>query len=337
MTESEERKMTKEQVLESNSLKQRFIKDTKLPLNLLRNPYFEQRLNLYSNLYKDILDKWSSYLSMLEDFNSEQDYFEHYSSVKDGIIESVKGSEAYDRFNSIDMNGYAVPHQFRQLPSKDIFKPTFDHTEFISIDMKKANFSSMSKYDPAIFSGCETWEEFVGQFTTYPHIINSKYIREASLGNCNPKRHITYEKYLMSVFLDEYVTYLESLDIESKIAFFSNDEVVFNVTDISKEQRYLMKSAVQVNIDTSIAPIELHVNEFRLYHISELDGYLELNLDTNEIAPKSINNFMMPFLIRAMIGEEPKEEDMVFMHPNVSILSKFLEAPVFTLPEELKL
>ena len=98
-----------------------------------------------------------------------------------------------------------------------------------------------------------------------------------------------------------------------------------------------MKSAVQVNINVSITPVELHVNEFRLYHIPELDGYVELDLDSKKLTPKSINNFMMPFLARRMIGEVPTEDDMVFIHPNVGILSRFLEAPKFVLPEELKL
>lgn len=330
--------MNVEQVLESNSLKQRFVKDTKLPLNLLRNPYFEERLHLYSVIYPDILDKWEVYLNMLKDFDSEQDYFEHYGSVKDGIIDTVKGSEAYDRFNSLDMNQYAVDPELRQLPSKDIFKPTFNKMTFLSLDMKKANFSSMSKFDPAIFSGCETWEDFVSQFTSYEHIINSKYIREASLGNCNPKRHITYEKYLMSCFLKELLTHGFGIgfdDWKERVVFFSNDEVVFNVTDMDSNELYILRTAVPVNINYSIAPIELRQSYFKLFYIPELEGYIEKDLDDGHITPKSINNFLMPFLCRRLKFEEPTDNDKVFMHPNNNnnLLSQFLEVPEFELPE----
>ena len=328
--------MNVEQVLESNSLKQRFVKDTKLPLNLLRNPYFEERLHLYSVIYPDILDKWEVYLNMLKDFDSEQDYFEHYGSVKDGIIDTVKGSEAYDRFNSLDMNQYAVDPELRQLPSKDIFKPTFNGMTFSSLDMKKANFSSMSKFDPAIFSGCETGEDFVSQFTSYEHIINSKYIREASLGNCNPKRHITYEKYLMSCFLKELLTHGFGIgfdDWQERVVFFSNDEVVFNVTDMDSNELYILRTAVPVNINYSITPIELRQSYFKLFYIPELEGYIEKDLDDGHITPKSINNFLMPFLCRRLKFEEPTDNDKVFMHPNHNLLSQFLEVPEFELPE----
>ena len=36
--------MTKEQVLESNALKKRFVRDCNLPINLFAEPYFTQRI-----------------------------------------------------------------------------------------------------------------------------------------------------------------------------------------------------------------------------------------------------------------------------------------------------
>ena len=62
--------------------------------------------------------------------------------------------------------------------------------------MNKANFSALHNYNSNIFNNKNTWEEYVSNFTNNEHIINSKYIRQVVLGNCNPKRCITYEKYL---------------------------------------------------------------------------------------------------------------------------------------------
>ena len=71
---------------------------------------------------------------------------------------------------------------------------------FMILDDLTAGYEKPSVIDLKI--GTKTWEEFISKFTENKHIINSKYIRQVILGNCNPKRHITYEKYLMNEVLD---------------------------------------------------------------------------------------------------------------------------------------
>ena len=102
------------------------------------------------------------------------------------------------QFIEDDMNKYAVTHT--DLPTKDIFKPSNDGKLFISIDMRKANFSALKNYDSGIFDSVDTWEEFISRYTDNKHIINSKYIRQVILGNCNPKRQVTYENILWMEF-----------------------------------------------------------------------------------------------------------------------------------------
>ena len=103
------------------------------------------------------------------------------------------------------MNKFTVTH--KNLPSKDIFKSSNDGRVFISIDMRKANFSSLKYYgnciEKSMFRDTSTWEDFISLFTENKHIVNSKYIRQVILGNCNPKRHITYEKYIMDHVLKQ--------------------------------------------------------------------------------------------------------------------------------------
>ena len=199
----------------STRAKERFCKDRNIPIRIFQEPYFTDRLTLYDKFY-GTLKKWDIFLSELSKYNCEQDYFEEYNRVKDAAILDIKNTEAYHRFNEEDMNKYAVTH--KNLPNKDIFKSSNDGKCFISIDMRKANFSSLHHYNSDIFGGAESWEEFIGRYTGNQHIINSKYIRQVILGNCNPKRHITYEKYLM----DGALTYLTEV-------FISMDRVVPNL------------------------------------------------------------------------------------------------------------
>ena len=210
----------------SNKLKQRFCKDCNIPISVYDEPYFSDRLELYDKFYRS-KEKWNVFLKELEKYNCEQDYFEEYNRVKDVVINAIKESEGFSKFNSEDMNNFSV--KYTNLPSKDIYKESNVGKLFISIDMKKANFSALWHYDYSIFDGSKTWEEFIGKYTTNKHIINSKYIRQVILGNCNPRRQVTYEKYIMGQVLEVLIN--EAGFYLNEIAFFSNDEIIINMEE----------------------------------------------------------------------------------------------------------
>lgn len=269
----------------------------------------------------------------MQKYNCEQDYFEEYNHVKDAAITSIKESEAYQRFNMEDMNKFIVTH--KNLPNKDIFKSTNDGRVFISIDMRKANFSSLHEYDSDMFRGTDTWEDFISQFTDNKHIINSKYIRQVILGNCNPKRHITYEKYLM----DHTLSLLYDIVGEERIVFFSNDEIVYDVTTVSNLQMLnLVRNCVEERLSTK-SNIPFRVELFSLYKINGTDGYCKkIHKDNGEydVEFKCLDNYMMPFVLRYFLGEEVIESDKVFYHEG--LLAKFVDTPKIevNLNEEIK-
>lgn len=296
--------------------KERFCKDCNIPIKLYQDPYFMDRLRLY-DLFYGSLEKWDIFIKELEKYNCEQDYFEEYNRVKDQAINDIKNTEAYQMFNNDDMNLYSVKH--KDLPSKDIFKPSFDGKMFLSIDMKKANFSSLSHYSSDIFNGKLTWESFISQYTNNLHIINSKYIRQVILGNCNPKRHITYEKHLMDIVLD----FVEKIIPLENIVFFSNDEIVFSMDNNSN----VTTSQLQKILDDNML-VPLKVELFILHKINGTDGFYKEIFEedgSKTIEFKCLDNYMLPFVIRKFIGEEITENDKVFYHEG--LLSKFIETP----------
>ena len=300
--------------------KERFCKDCNIPIRLFQEPYFTDRLKLFDKFY-GTLEKWNIFLDELQKYHCEQDYFEEYNRVKDAAILSIKESEAYKRFNEEDMNKYRVTHE--NLPNKDIFKPSNDGKLFISIDMRKANFSSLYHYDNSMFSGAKTWEEFISKFTENKHIINSKYIRQVILGNCNPKRHITYEKYLMNEVLDVLIKEVGYWFDE--IVFFSNDEIVIDMDNYADciRNRNITKSKLEEYFD-----FPLNVELFYLHKINGTDGYYkEIIKDINErsFEFKCLDNYMLPFVIRNFLGEEITDSDKVFYHEG--LLAKFIEVP----------
>lgn len=303
----------------STKAKERFCKDCNIPIRLFQEPYFTDRLALFDKFY-GTLDKWNLFVEELQKYNCEQDYFEEYNRVKDSAILTIKESEAYRRFNADDMNKYRVTHE--NLPNKDIFKPTNDGKSFISIDMRKANFSSLHHYSADMF-GVNTWEEFISKFTDNQHIINSKYIRQVILGNCNPKRHITYEKYLMDILLTDLLE--KHIPIE-RVVFFSNDEIVIDVSDMNKSRQVLLAFNIEQYLKD--ASPKFKVELFTLYKIHGTDGYYKeiLNEDgEKDIEFKCLDNYMMPFVIRHFLGEKVTDSDKAFYHEG--LLAQFIEVP----------
>lgn len=301
-------------------LKERFCKDCNIPLKIFEEPYFTDRLALYDLFYQSI-HKWNIFKSELKEYRCEQDYFEEYNHIKDQAINDIKNTDAYQRFNQEDMNQYSI--KYVGLPSKDIFKPSNDGKLFISIDMKKANFSALRYYDKNIFRGVKTWEQFIGSYTNNHHIINSKYIRQVILGNCNPKRHITYEKYLMDQVLDCLIK--EVGFWVDEVVFFSNDEIVIDMENYGDgiKNRNIIQKTLEEHFE-----FPLKTELFYLHKVKGAQGYCKEiveNLVDRSFQLKCLDNYMLPFVMRYMLNEDTTENDKVFIHEG--ILAKFIETP----------
>lgn len=305
----------------SEKLKERFCKDCNIPLKLFKEPYFTDRLQLYDRYY-NTLDKWSIFVRELDKYKCEQDYLEEYNRVKDTAMNDIKLSDGYNRFNEEDMGKYSV--KYKDLSSKDIYKPSNVGKLFISIDMRKANFSVLKFYDKSIFSNADTWEEFVGRYTENKHIVNSKYIRQVILGNCNPKRQVTYEKYLMGLVLEIIINSGLGL-FTSDIVFFSNDEIIIGMEGYADCIRN--KQLIEWKIK-GFFNIPFRIELFYLRKITGTNGYYKeivKNIIEREYEFKCLNNYTLPFVLRKFNGEEITENDKVFYHEG--LLSKFIEIP----------
>lgn len=290
----------------TNRMKDRFCKDCNLPIKIFDEPYFTDRLNLLDAVY-GCKAKYDKFISELEKagYNNEEEYFAEYNRVKDNAINFIKETEEYQRFNACDMNEFGVKANF---PSSDIYKPSNNGKRFISIDMKKANFSALRNYDATIFDNCKTWEEFVSKFTSNQHIINSKYIRQVILGNCNPKRHITYEKYITYHWL---ISLINTFHIENSVVFFSNDEIVFDGESVV-DYPFVKHCAKFMEM----TGVEFRVTDFVLHQIKGTQGYYKdiTNSDgTHSYEFKCLASHEIPFVIRAATGQSPCDLDKYFI------------------------
>lgn len=313
----------------SIQLRERFCKDCNIPLKLYQSPYFEERLELYDPFYGTV-KKWDIFLKEIEKYKNEQDYFEDYNRIKEAAITSIKNTVAYQKFLSEDITDKFFIKNL-DFPSQDIFKASNDSKTFISIDMRKANFSALRYYYPEMFVGksgtAKSWEEFIGMFTDNEHIINSKYIRQVILGNCNPKRQVAIEKYIMRNILSYVLNLIEPEIKKESVVFFSNDEIVLDVTENGYSG--YVKTVIFNGLSQFSDPFPLFkIESFILHSIPGTDGYYkEIHSENGEITYKfkCLNSYMLPFVIRKFRGEEVKESDKVFYHNGA--LAKYIEVP----------
>jgi hypothetical protein len=151
---------------------------------------------------------------------------EDYYNVRDKIITTVIESEAFQKFNTMDMNVFTIKKK-PNITSNNIYKQSNIGKFFISVDLKKANFQTLRNIDKDIVFGADTYEDFIGKFTDLDYIKESKYSRQVIWGKCNPKRHITAEKYFITQIYKKIIEQFPYLS--DKCVSLSNDEMIFNV------------------------------------------------------------------------------------------------------------
>lgn len=304
--------MKREQVMNSIALKKRFCKDNNLPIVVYDNPYFYERLCVLDILF-GCVDKFEDFCKELLEYSCEQEYFEYYNYVKGAVISHIKNKKDYIKFNeekfNLDTNTYK---------KQNLYTEPNNNRTFISIDMKKANFSSMSLYSGQIFDNAKTWEEFMRQFTTSEHIVNSKYIRQVILGACNPKKQIQYEKYLMFNLLQDLIKNIKTLHVFS----LGEDEIILYTEDCG----YSFQRFKEILSGTSIGSM-VRITMFDLEMIKGTKGWLKTIYDfknSDEIVEfKCLDAEIFHQVVKHYYKEPITDNDLVFYHNGN--LAKFLK------------
>lgn len=307
--------MTRDEVLNSIALKKRFCKDCGIPMAVYDNPYFMQRLDILDCLYQCRV-KFELFCFGLGRFENEQEYFEYYNEVKDKVIVDIHNQPDYIDFVN------TVCRCNPNYPKKNLYSDLNDGKWFVSLDMKKANFSVLRYWSKSIFNDCETWEEFMRQYTGSGHIVESKYVRQVILGACNPGKQIKYEHFLMNDLLD-YM--LPKLNDNYEVYSLGEDEIILSLN--SKEKFYDVYDEIKQAICKNDISSFIRVSVFRLEKIAGTDGWLKCiyseNGDCDKVDFKCINSEIFHQVIKYYTFQEIEDDDLVFYHNGR--LAKFLE------------
>lgn len=302
----------------SISMKKRFCKDYNLPVKLFDEPYFFQRLALCEYEGINPFDLWIKFFHETSQFSNEQEYFSYYNSVKDKIIEHIKGKESYNTFNNLDFKVYNVDN--KGVGENTVFRPFNNEKKLLSLDLVKGNFTAMKFFDDDLVDNKETYEEFMGQFTDHQHIIESKYIRQVIFGNCNPRRQVAIEKYIMSNFFEECIKNFGKENILS----YSSDEVV---VDISNQPKVFIDSVLKV-METyeKTLNVVIHKNIYTMEVIPNSEFCIQ-HFENGKKKLKNVPALFYPFVVKHLLKQEITEDDKVFFHEGHK--AKFIDVPNF--------
>ena len=292
----------------SIKLKQRFCRDNKLNIQLFDEPYFGERVEAFGQL-----DKYREFEKLISErfSGNEELYFEHYNNVKDTIINYIKDSEVYQRLQLMDMNMYTCSYNIKQ---SDVYKePNIGH-KFISIDMSKANFSALvhfSKHYNIDFCDSYNWDDFISRFTDIKHIKESKYIRQVVFGNCNPKRQITYEKYLMCEVLTKLTSHMMLFNIEDVYSLCS-DEIIINADNLSDDDIREIEHQVS---RLSEAFVPLTFEYFTLGKVIDTDAFIKkIHNKSDELKLKCAGPIESLFIVKHIKRLPIKDNDFIFKY-----------------------
>ena len=249
------------------------------------------------NRYKE-LPNWVSLYEKAED--EIGDLYEFRMRKSDEIIKFLQNTRAYNELNLDNL----IP----DLPISKSFQYEEDK-KYISIDMRKANWSVLKSYDPPFANELpNSYEELLSKFEMPEVFVNSKSLRQYIFGNINPRRQAKAQRVVMQGIIDMFKNSNMTLEC------IKNDELIYSYTDIS-----YLKSEVLSKIDASKFKTKLftikRVEDFRIDFVHDE----EENLLYKEMVGCNGNRFFL--LLKKYIFEEPLDiRDLYFrMDGNLAI------------------
>ena len=177
------------------------------------------------NYYKEQfsrLERWKGMdelVSLFEKAEEEiEDMFEYRMRKIDEIIDYIKGTRAYN--DMVDDN--LIP----DYPTNKNYEYS-EGVNYLSIDLKMANWQAMKKYDPSFVNELgEEYSDLLNKFDVPEVFHRSKHFRQYIFGNLNPKRQIKMQRVLVQDIYNALSKY------NLKVEFIKNDEIIYSFEKI---------------------------------------------------------------------------------------------------------
>lgn len=301
-----------------NKLKQRFVKDYNLPINIYDDRLFSYYIGLYDffpvdtyvKLCQNIEEKYGGNLSL---------WLDYCAKVRDAAIFGVIESDKYKSFN--DSKNLLKEYDIDiQIGEHSLYSQETDGKRYVSIDLKKANFQALK------FAGVlddASYEDFIRKYGGDDYIVNSKYLRQVIFGKMNPGRTIKVEKYIVSK-IHEIVS---PVFLDWKLFSFNSDELIYSLEDFypSEDNLNSIVKAVKELLDIDVRAEYVEIKKLPIVNANgnNIDAYVRTNINTNESVLKKASTTFFPQIYKLWKGKEIQDEDLYVYFEDQ--LAKFVE------------
>ena len=289
-----------------NKLKQRFVKDYNLPINI----YDDRLFNYYINLYDFF--PIETYMKLCDTINTKYNgnvslWLDDCAKVRDAAIFGVTDTPSYKEFNDSKnlLKEYDID---MKIGEHSIYNETCDGGLFISIDLKKANFQAL-KFAGVLHN--YSYEEFITEYGGDEYIINSKYLRQVIFGKMNPSRTIKVERYLTFRIHEIVTPCFKNWELIS----FNNDELIYKIPDIFSQNEEALNNLVSIiksaiGIDVRIECVRINRLPIVNSNENKIDAFVRTNVNTGESVLKKASTTFYPQIYKLWKGLPIQEEDL---------------------------
>ena len=295
--------------MENNKLRLRFVKDYNLPINVFDEEMFKYYTELYDFFPRE---RWESLKSMIgEKYGGNvEKWLEYCANVRDTAIESVIGSEKYKEFN--ERNPLFPMENRKSIGEHSCYNQEADGCNFVSIDLKKANFQAM-KYMGVIDD--KTYDDFIERNGGDDYIKGSKYLRQVIFGKMNPGRTVSVEKHIMNTVMSVSD---EVLPMEFKLYSQNSDELVYKQwAGFYGEMKVIcpvIEKVVSEKFGIDVRAEFVQIRKLPIVNVNgnNVDAYVRKNLITGEETLKKASTTFYPQIYKLWKGMEIEDRDLVF-------------------------
>lgn len=298
-------------IIDSGTRRQ-FVRDFKLPIQIVEDGYFEYYLDLYQEHYGS-RDKYNLLIETINAFGSLDAFIEESKRIRKEAVDFIKSQPAYLSFEKDNLTEYRSDFKQRI----NLYNHTNKDKEFVSIDMVKGNVQSLNYFDKDILHA-DTYEEFMSKFTEHEYFVKSKQIRQVIFGNVSPKKQQNIQKYIMNVVKSKLI---EQGVKESDIFAASSDELVIDgrFSDLCREVLELEEMKC----------FNFHLEIFKLEEIKEtLPVFIKRFKNKDGVEIKMGNGKYMAEVVKYIKQEPLHDYDLYFF--DEGRIAKYVEPIILT-------
>ena len=287
----------------SNSVKKRFVKDFRLPIDILREPYFSEKIK-YLDKEFDSIAKLELLKETINSLGSEDAFFNEGDRIVSELQEQIRNNEEYKNLQNdrLEREGqYVKDIKIKYQTKRDFYKEENLNKVYISIDLVEANFNALKSKN--IFKE-KNFREVLNKFTTFEYFLKSKHIRQIVFGSLLPKKQIIIEEYAVAKILD-------SLNVDFTNVVLNKDEIILEVSDdLNFNHLEILEELQKINTD-----FPLRIERFNLIELRDKNENLYFVKDYGyELKLKSVPKVYYTQAYKKLMKQEIEESDLMFFY-----------------------